>query len=83
LLRFKLCKFILLGVREQKSGESFRRRGFTTGSYSPIVYTVKTAATPINNYTFSMTENGDPLENAIAERVNGIIKEEYLKILKK
>lgn len=26
----------------------------------------------------SMTENGDPMENAIAERVNGIIKEEYL-----
>lgn len=26
----------------------------------------------------SMTENGDPLENAIAERVNGIIKDEYL-----
>ena len=26
----------------------------------------------------SMTENGDPLENAIAERVNGILKEEYL-----
>jgi transposase InsO family protein len=26
----------------------------------------------------SMTNNGDPLENAIAERVNGIIKEEYL-----
>lgn len=26
----------------------------------------------------SMTENGDPLENAIAERVNGIVKEEYL-----
>ena len=25
-----------------------------------------------------MTENGDTLENAIAERVNGIIKEEYL-----
>ena len=28
--------------------------------------------------TISMTENGDPLENAIAERVNGIIKEEFL-----
>ncbi len=27
---------------------------------------------------YSMTENGDPLENAIAERVNGILKEEYL-----
>ena len=26
----------------------------------------------------SMTENGDPLENPIAERVNGILKEEYL-----
>ena len=25
-----------------------------------------------------MTENGDPLENGIAERINGIIKEEYL-----
>jgi putative transposase len=26
----------------------------------------------------SMTENGDPLENAVAERINGIIKGEYL-----
>lgn len=26
----------------------------------------------------SMTENGDPLENAVAERVNGILKDEYL-----
>lgn len=31
-----------------------------------------------NNINISMTESGDPLENAIAERVNGIIKEEYL-----
>lgn len=31
-----------------------------------------------NNIQISMTENGDPLENAIAERVNGIIKDEYL-----
>ena len=31
-----------------------------------------------NSIKISMTENGDPLENAIAERVNGIIKEEYL-----
>lgn len=28
--------------------------------------------------SISMTENGDPLENAIAERINGIIKGEYL-----
>lgn len=31
-----------------------------------------------NAIAISMTDNGDPLENAIAERVNGIIKEEYL-----
>ena len=31
-----------------------------------------------NKIQISMTENGDPLENAVAERVNGIIKGEYL-----
>jgi len=30
------------------------------------------------NIQISMTESGDPLDNAIAERINGIIKEEYL-----
>lgn len=30
------------------------------------------------NIKISMTENGDPLENAIAERVNGILKSELL-----
>lgn len=32
-----------------------------------------------NNVQISMTESGDPLENPIAERINGIIKHEYLK----
>lgn len=32
-----------------------------------------------NNIQISMTENGDPLENPVAERINGIIKNEYLK----
>lgn len=34
----------------------------------------------LNNHgiKISMTENGDPLENPIAERINGIIKDEYL-----
>jgi transposase InsO family protein len=31
-----------------------------------------------NDIKISMSENGDPLENSIAERVNGIIKDEYL-----
>ena len=31
-----------------------------------------------HSINISMTENGDPRENALAERVNGIIKNEYL-----
>jgi len=31
-----------------------------------------------NKVNISMTQNGDPLENAIAERVNGILKQELL-----
>lgn len=30
-----------------------------------------------NNIAISMTQNGDPYENALAERVNGIIKSEF------
>jgi transposase InsO family protein len=40
---------------------------------SAYVKTLKKAGIKI-----SMTEQGDPLENAIAERINGIIKGEYL-----
>lgn len=31
-----------------------------------------------NHVKISMTENGDPYENAIAERINGILKHEFL-----
>lgn len=31
-----------------------------------------------NNVSISMTENSDPYENAIAERVNGILKQEFM-----
>lgn len=31
-----------------------------------------------NHFRISMTENGDPRENAIAERVNGILKDEWI-----
>lgn len=34
------------------------------------------------NIKISMTENGDPRENAIAERVNGILKDEWLNQMK-
>src|SRR5690349_13595222 len=33
--------------------------------------------TRINNIHLSMTENGDPYENALAERMNRTIKEEF------
>ena len=33
-----------------------------------------------NNIEISMTQNGDPYENAIAERVNGILKYEFLMV---
>lgn len=32
-----------------------------------------------NGIEISMTQSGDPLENPVAERINGIIKNEYLK----
>ena len=35
-----------------------------------------------NRIQISMTENGDPRENAIAERVNGILKDEWLNQMK-
>ena len=35
-----------------------------------------------NHIRISMTENGDPYENAIAERVNGILKTEWLNLEK-
>lgn len=37
-----------------------------------------TALLKANGIKISMTQNGDPLENAIAERINGIIKQEFL-----
>ena len=35
-----------------------------------------------NHFQISMTENGDPRENAIAERVNGTLKDEWLNQMK-
>lgn len=47
-------------------------RGF---QYAYHCYTNKLRS---HHIKISMTENGDPLENAIAERVNGILKTEWL-----
>jgi len=34
-----------------------------------------------HHFQISMTEKGDPLENAVAERVNGILKDEWLNLM--
>lgn len=47
-------------------------RGIQYCSYGYIDLLVK------NGIEISMTESGDPRDNALAERMNGIIKEEYL-----
>lgn len=38
---------------------------------------IYTEAFSANNIRISMTENGDPYENAVAERINGILKGEF------
>lgn len=45
-----------------------------------IQYCCEEYAQVIDRYAIrmSMTENSDPLENSIAERINGILKQEYL-----
>lgn len=66
-------KVALKGLKVQVSGlihHSDRGSQYCSTKY---VETLKK-----NNIQISMTENGDPLENAIAERLNGIIKGEYL-----
>lgn len=43
--------------------------------YASILYTTLLKK---HNYRISMTQSGNPLDNAVAERVNGILKEEFL-----
>ena len=54
--------------------------GLIHHSYRGIQYCCKEYVKLLqdNSIAISMTENGDPLENALAERINGIIKGEYL-----
>ena len=54
----------------QLTHHSDRGLQYCSGAYVKLVQD--------NDIKISMTENGDPLENAVAERVNGIIKDEYL-----
>lgn len=62
------------------SGNQTNRYGLIHHSDRGIQYCCKEYVKLLkeNNIRISMTENGDPYENALAERVNGILKDEWL-----
>jgi putative transposase len=68
-------KALKMAVRNRKyaSDELLHHsdRGLQYCSKLYVNYLVK------NNIKISMTENGDPYENAVAERMNGILKDEF------
>ena len=65
-----------MAIKSRKYKESLIHHSDRGLQYSSIIYKEGADA---NNITISMTENGDPYENAIAERINGILKQEHQK----
>ena len=68
-------KALLMGLKNRTYPDSELMHHSDRGSqYCSAEYTkiLKT-----NNIKISMTENGDPYENAVAERINGILKTEF------
>jgi len=59
-----------LGLVHNTIHHSDRGLQYCSGDYVKILQN--------NRMKISMTENGDPYENAVAERVNGILKDEWL-----
>lgn len=57
-----------------KSGNSLIHHSDRGSQYCSFKYTTRLRE---SNIKISMTENGDPYENAIAERVNGILKSDF------
>lgn len=68
----------LNALRMAVEGEGVKQ-GLTHHSDRGIQYCCNDYVQYLNgcNIQISMTENGDPYENALAERVNGILKDEY------
>ena len=62
------------------ASKSKRQNGIIHHSDRGIQYCCNDYVSMLEHYgiNISMTENGDPYENAIAERVNGILKTEFL-----
>lgn len=69
------CKALIMALNAQKIEKdlihhSDRGVQYCSNDYVKILQE--------NNIQISMTESGDPRDNAIAERINGILKNEYL-----
>lgn len=69
----------LTALRKALSDNPANRDGLIHHSDRGIQYCSKeyVGLLKANNIRISMTENGDPYENALAERVNGILKDEW------
>jgi transposase InsO family protein len=67
-------------LRMALNGLSGQEKGLIHHSDRGIQYCSQGYVKLLQDYQveISMTENGDPLENPVAERINGIIKNEYL-----
>lgn len=63
----------------QRNNPSREEEGLIHHSDRGMQYSSSEYVKLLGKASISMTENGDPLENAIAERVNGILKDELLK----
>jgi putative transposase len=63
-----------MAIKSRRYNESLIHHSDRGLQYSSTIYKEGTDA---NNIIISMTENGDPYENAIAERINGILKDEF------
>ncbi len=63
-----------MALRNRKYNQSLIHHSDRGSQYCSQLYTDMLVT---NKIAISMTENGDPYENAIAERVNGIIKDEF------
>ena len=68
-------KALKMALRKRKYPEASLMHHSDRGlQYCSKLYTTRLKK---NGIAISMTENGDPYENAIAERINGILKDEF------
>ena len=67
-------KALQMGLKNRKHNQPLIHHSDRGTQYCSKLYTQELKK---NNIQISMTENGDPYENAVAERMNGILKDEF------